>query len=237
MGIFGKVDSDQYETTKPLSVGLGVRYKKVSAKMSLSVPYNGPSFDFELSSYLNRLYFEAYFKYYHNFYVRDTEERNELDMLSSGATMTFVQNYSNHSLSSVIKMDKKQNVSSGSFLYGFGLFYLSLDSKTEPLNNYEGRQRLIYTGPGIGYSYIWVFENGTFLNASFVLFLNAGINTSTGTWSAIPQWEPKIVFGQHHNTWSFNIKMANNTTFILWDTNNHNYINLISLSATFSKRF
>jgi hypothetical protein len=247
IGIFTQADTSQYRTNKPWDIGFGIRYKIFSFKTSFSMPVTNTSldFDFDVTSYFDRAYFEAYFKYYQDFYTISTNEPGGLDTLSAGLMATFVQNYRNHSISSVIKLDKKQNISSGSLLYGLGLFLMSLDSASETINNRDGRQNLIYFGPGIGYSYIWVFENGFFLNASVILLTNAGINISTDKWLFIPHLEPNFVLGYHQTKWSVNIKVINKTTVIVWDTASQrgfngadfNLLTLMTIALTFSKRF
>jgi hypothetical protein len=260
LGLFTQTDTSQYRTNKPWDIGLGLRYKIFSAKISFAIPITAlpnaepsptkssstkPSFDFEFASYFDKMYFEAYIKYYRDYYVRDTSEPGGLDTLSSGVMATYVQNYKNHSMSSVIKLDKKQNISSGSFLYSFGAFLTSLYSTSEKISNYHERQNFIYFGPGIGYSYIWVFENGLFLNASLILLTNAGYNITAEKWLFIPQMEPNFVVGYHQATWSFNIRVMNKTTVLLGNTAflanpvelDFNVLTLMTISIMFSKRF
>ena len=229
-------DNTEHITVRPVNVGFGVRYKNISASASFPIPFKDTSFDLEINPYFERIYYHAYFKYYQDFYKRDQDEKSDLDILSSAITATYVLNHENHSLSSVINLDKKQTVSSGSFLYSFGTFFSSIFSET--IENYhERRQNLLYFGPGIGYSYTFVFENDMFLNLSVVVFTNAGINLNNKEWSFIPQLEPHIVFGQHKKTWSFNIKIANNSEFILGEQSNYDILTLSSISAVLSKRF
>jgi hypothetical protein len=262
-GVLIQTDTSQYGTNKPWNIGLGIRYKIFAASISFPIPVYSidilpitepsatkpssakPSFDFEFASYLDKMYFEAYFKYYRDYYVSDSVEPGGLDTLSSRVMATYVQNHKNHSMSSVFKLDKKQNISSGSLLYSLGAFYTSLYSASEKISNYNERQSFIYFGPGIGYSYIWVFESGMFINASVVLLTNAGYNISSDKWLFIPQLEPNSVFGFHKATWSFNIKVMNNTTVLLVNTDSlsdpveldFNLLTLWTIALTFSKRF
>ena len=229
-------DDTEYITIRPINIGLGFRYKMIAASASFPVPFNNMSFNFEINPYFDRMYYHAYFKYYQDFYRGNQAEKSNLDILSSAITATYVVNHENHSLSSVMNLDKKQTVSSGSFLYSFGAFFSSIFSET--MDNYnERRHNLLYFGPGIGYSYTFVFENDMFLNVSMVIFTNAGININNKEWSFIPQMEPQIVFGQHKKTWSFNIRIANNSEFILRERSNYDILTLSSISAILSKRF
>jgi hypothetical protein len=255
LGLLTQSDASQFRTNKPWNIGIGIRYKIFSIKTSFSIPVTDssvvkpsvskPSFDFEVASYYNRVYFGTYFKYYRDYYVADTDEPVGLDTLSLGFTTTFVQNYKNHSLSSVNLLNKRQNISSGSFLYSLGAFYSSLYSSSEMISDFIEKQNIIYFGQGIGYSYIWAFKSGLFINASLVLFTNAGFNIITNKWLFIPHLEPNFVIGYHQNTWSVNLRIMNKTTVFLkessffvspdeWD---YNLLSLITTTLMFSKRF
>jgi hypothetical protein len=226
----------EFITVTPINIGFGLRYKNLSASFSVPITFNNTSFDFVINPYFDKIYYYAYVKYYHDFYQTDLNEKSNLDILSSAITATYVMNHENHSLSSVINLDKKQTVSSGSLLYSFGAFFSSIFSET--MYNYNGkRHNLIYFGPGMGYSYTFVFDNDMFINVSMVIFTNAGINMNNKEWLFIPQMEPQIVFGRHNKTWSFNIRIANNSEFILREQSNYNILTLSSFSAILSKRF
>jgi hypothetical protein len=240
MGIFGNFNSE-YRTDKPFDIGLGFRYKNISAQLIVPIFFeeflNAWAFDFEIDSYFDNVYYEAYFKSYPYLYIDEPDKQDILSIHSSGIMATFLQNNETHSLSSVIKLDRKQNKSSGSLLYGFGIFHSSLHSPTGALNKFSDRQHLLYFGPGIGYSYTWVFGNDMFFNLSMVLFSNPGININTGNWLFIPQLEPKIVLGHHNDTWSINLKMMNVSKFIVLNKDDLDILTLVSITVMLLKRF
>jgi hypothetical protein len=241
MGIFEDFDSSQYRTDRPFDIGFGIRYKKFSAQVSVSISteelFSTNVFDFEINSYFDNIYFETYFKSYPHLYVEGTNIQSEMSIYSLGIMATFVHNHRNHFLSSVIEMDKKQNNSSGSLLYGFGIFHSSINSTNEAIKKFNEEQHLLYFGPSIGYSYTWVFGNGIFLNTSLVLFANPGININNSKLLFIPKFEPKIVFGHHSNTWSINLKMMDYSAFIIWDKGDFDILTFVSVTIMFSKRF
>lgn len=234
------LDSLEYIAEKPWDIGLGIRYRNISAQISVPLiwdeQFKNMSYDFEIDSYFNKIYYEAYFKHYPELIIQNIYEQNILDIFSSGIMATFIHNNENHSLSSVIKLDKKQEVSSGSLLYGFGLFHYSLYSVSKEINRYNTRQHFIYFGPEIGYSYTWVFQNGLFLNLNCVFFTNPAVNINTGKWLFIPHVQPKIVFGHHDAAWSININMMNNASFIIWNDKDIDSLNLVSVKIMFSRR-
>ena len=241
MAIFNELNHSEYRTDKPFDIGIGIRYKTISAKLSVPVIikefFNNWAFDFEMDSYFDNIFYEAYFKHYPYFYIGDSDIQSDLSIHSSGIMATFIHNHKNHSLNSVTTLDRKQNISSGSLLYGFGVFHSSLYSIDENIKKYDNRQHLLYFGPSIGYSYTWNFTNDIFLNLSLMLFLSPGINITTGQWLFIPQFEPKIKVGHHNNTWSTNLVMKNNANFIIWNKEELDILTLVSVRLMFSKRF
>ena len=222
------LDSLEYLAERPWDIGLGLRYKNISAHISVPLFWGEQlknwSYDFEIDSYFDKVYYEAYFKRYPNLIYEDSNERNKLDIHSSGIMATFIHNNENHSLGSVVKLDKKQETSSGSLLYGFGLFHSSLYSVTKEIERYSDRQHFLYFGPSIGYSYTWVFENGMFLNFNCVFFTNPAININTGKWLFLPHVEPKIVIGHH------------NTALMMWNEKDIDTLVMVSVKIMFSQR-
>ena len=240
MGIFSELNHSEYRTDKPFDIGIGFRYKNISAHISVPIIlddfFDIWAFDFETDSYFDNIFYEAYFKHYPYFYIDDSNLQSELSIHSSGLMATFIHNHENHSLTSVTTLDRKQYISSGSLLYGFGVFHSSIFSAEASLKKYNERQHLLYFGPSIGYSYTWVFGYGVFLNSSLVFFANPGMNISTGSWLFFPQFEPKIVLGHHNNTWSTNLIMKNNAKFIMLNKDDIDILTLVSITITFSKR-
>jgi hypothetical protein len=228
-----------YRTDKPWDIGFGLRYKDFSFSIIFPIPYDGllisPNFDFEVNSFFDTFFLEGYLKYYPNLYFNDTGMDSGFEIHSAGIMANFLYNHENHSLSSIINLNKKQNKSSGSLLYGFGIYHSSLYSEDED-DYYSERQHIIYMGPTVGYSYTFVFNNGVFLNTSIIFKANAGVNIIDEKWIFIPQTEPKIIFGCHRNTWSFNLKLMNNVAFLLWNINEFDSLNLITINFMFSKR-
>jgi len=241
MAIFNEINHLEYRTDKPFDIGIGLRYKTISAKLSVPILINqlfkNWAFDFEMDSYFDNVFYEAYFKHYPYFYIGDSNIQSELSIHSSGLKATFIHNHENHSLTSFTTLDRKQNISSGSLLYGFGIFHSSLYSIDMSIKKFDNRQHLLYFGPSIGYSYTHVFSNGIFINPSLLLFTSPGINITTGKWLFIPQLEPKIVIGHHNSTWSTNLIMKNNADFIIWNKDDLDILTLVSVTLMFSKRF
>jgi hypothetical protein len=241
MGIFYQ-QSAGYSTDKPWDIGLGIRYKNLEAQAYIPISFNDDSFDLALNFYFKKMYYETYIKRYTSFYINSDDETAKhenarLDIMSSGIMAGWIHNYENHSLRSVFSLSEKQTASSGSFLYGFGVFYSSIYSQNMAMPRYNERQHIVYFGPTAGYSYTWIFKHGIFLNLALNLGANLGININDTKTLFIPQINPKISLGHHNTSWSINAVMGCNASLLLWDIGNFDTITPATMGITFSKRF
>ncbi|GMO70317.1 MAG: hypothetical protein Ta2A_18890 [Treponemataceae bacterium] len=196
------------------------------------------------------MYYEIFFKRYDNFYLDNGEEtlarkNTGLDIMSSGIMAGWIHNHKNHSLRSVFTLSEKQTVSSGSFLYGFGVFYTSIRfnssinylPQNETMTRYNKRQHIVYFGPTAGYSYTWILPHDMFLNLGLIVGANLGVTINDAKILFVPQINPKITFGHHNTSWSVNAVMGCNTSILLWDKDNFDIVVPATMSVTFSKRF
>jgi hypothetical protein len=239
IGIFTQEQTQGFRTDEPWRIGLGFRYKKFSANFSVPINFKFNSFDVELNSYFEKIYYEAFLKRYQSYFNdNENEPKNAgLDIMSAGITAGWIHNNQNHSLSSVYSLNEKQNISSGSFLYGFGVYYTSLYSDNAAIKHYSERTHIIHFGPTAGYSYTWVLSNDIFINMGIHIGANLGINTTENKVLFIPQIKPKISFGHHNRTWSINAVMGSNAAILLRDLNNFDILAPSTITVTFSKRF
>ncbi|GMO52067.1 MAG: hypothetical protein Pg6C_17350 [Treponemataceae bacterium] len=239
IGIFKQEQTQGFKTDMPWRIGLGFRYKKFSAFFSVPINFKFNSFDVELNSYFEKLYFESYLKRYKNYYdTKENENKNiGLDIISAGILAGWIHNNQNHSLSSVYSLNEKQNISSGSFLYGFGVYYTSLYSDNMEINRYNERNHILHFGPTAGYSYTWVLSYDIFINIGINIGANLGINTTENKILFIPQVKPKVSFGHHNRTWSINAVMGNNAAILLRNFDEFDVVAPATITVTFSKRF
>jgi hypothetical protein len=229
-----------YNTDRPLDIGLNFRYKGLAASVYIPVNFKFTSFDTALNLYFQKMYFETSFKRYENFYPgEDTGEYANagLDIMSSGILAGWIHNYKKYSLRSTFTLSERQIVSGGSFLYGFGTFYISVLSKNGTLPRYNERQHIVYFGPTGGYSYTWILPADLFLNADINIGANLGIAINEPEVLFIPQINPRIAFGHHHTSWSINAVMGCNASLLLWDKEDMDILVPATMSITFSKRF
>jgi hypothetical protein len=239
---FAQKDEGQYVSQSPWSVGLGIRYKNLSARLFLPLWFDNNPFDIQVNSYYDKVYYELFCRQYKKFHNEDSDTGHEyretgLDILSAGMLAGWIQNNKRHSLSSVYNLDKKQTESSGSFLYGFGVFYTTIHSTGEYNTNYSERKHLIYFGPAAGYSYTWVFPHAIFCNVNLTAGLNMGINAASGTILFVPQIMPKFAVGYHNKSWSVNIIGGCTYTNILWPDSGFDSLLSAAMTLAFSRRF
>jgi hypothetical protein len=240
---FIQEQSAQYTTDRPWALGLGLRYKDISAAFYLPSFYafkDNPfeSFDIQLASYFESIYYEAFCKRYQGFTAGEAGDKNiDLSVFSSGIQTGWIQNNRRHSLSAAYDLDCKQLSSSGSAIFGFGVFYTSILSDDKNMQRFNNKQHFIYFGPNVGYSYTFIFANNIFLNMNLVIGLDAGININTNKWLFIPLIMPKISFGHHNNTWSINVTASCDYSVFLWNNNTIDNLIPATMVITFSKRF
>jgi hypothetical protein len=237
IGIFAQGNSLSYRTDEPWRIGLGFRYKKIAAQFYIPLSFDINSFDLEFNSYSEKMYIELFLKHYRSFYENDGYDDAGLDVMAAGITAGWIYNYKNHSLSSVYHLDRKQNISSGSFIYGFGVFYTSIYSENNDIKQYAERKHIIHFGPMAGYSYIWILPHDMFISTSITAGADFGVSAAGEELLFIPQIKPKISFGHHNRAWSINVVTACNSTVLLWDGNKSDLLAPSTMTVTFSKRF
>ncbi|QQO08740.1 DUF4421 family protein [Breznakiella homolactica] len=234
-----------YEADKPWALGLGLRYKSLSASFSIPLykisgrePFS--TFDFRMNSYPGKFYYSLFCMRYQDFYRdADTSDVRDTDMqlFSAGITGGWVMNHKNHSLGAVYNLSGRQEKSSGSPLLGFGVFYTSLHSRDGALEQYRDKDRLVSFGPSAGYSYTFVFPRNFFLNLMAAAEVNAGISVDRKTWHFMPQIMPRISFGYNHTSWSLNFVGDCRFLLILRNPERPDGLLTSSMTINFSYRF
>jgi hypothetical protein len=239
MGVFRLQEISRYKTDIPWELGVGFRYRKISARIAVPVSFDKTSFDFQINAYHEKMFVELFLKRYRYFYHEDDIEQNNagLDIGAGGITAGWIQNNERHSLASVFNLDRKQNISNGSFLYGAGVFYTAIYSENKDIAHYHERQTLFYFGPVAGYSYTWVLPHDMFINTGINIGFNMGINMRENSVLFIPQFRPKLSFGHHNDTWSVNMIVSAHSAILLWERDISDTFVPATVTLNFSKRF
>jgi hypothetical protein len=239
---FSQENDRQYVSQSPWAIGLGIRYKNISARIFLPLWFENNPFDIQVNSYYEKIYYEAFFKQYKEFHneaiAGESEYENAgLNITSGGILAGWIQNNTRHSLNAVYNLAERQTESSGSFLYGFGVFYTSIHSTGEDDARYSKKQHLVYFGPSAGYSYTWVFSHDIFCNVNLTAGLNMGVNAASGLVRFVPQIMPKFAVGHHGKSWSVNVIGGCTYTGISLNRGGSDFLLAATMTLAFSKRF
>jgi len=227
-------------TNRPLDLGIGLSLFSFSIGFTLTLPFydrdywKSQSFDISFNNFnkKNTSFSEGYFKYYRGFH--DAIEGDiPLEIINAGLSRTFIFN-KNHSLRSIYNLDGRQTVSNGSFLIGVGAFFSSIYSESEILSYYSKRQNTFYTGPSLGYSYIWILKDNFFLN----VLSTFGANLIIHDWEASFGFQalPKFSFGYNSKTWSASIYINASYLYARLDEDMEYHIVTGNAGLTFIKR-
>ena len=203
------LNNHEFETNRPLDIGIGFGYKDFSFDFYMRTPflYNqdySKSQSFDVGSiyfYEDSCYFDGYIKYYNGF-IDNTGKEINLKIYNIGVSGEYIFN-KDHSIRSVYNLDRKQLESNGSFLIGGGIFIISINSDNDYINDYYDRKIIYYFGPNIGYSYTFIIVDNFFINLLFTFGINCIINKEEVSFGL--QTFPKLSFGYHGKTWSMNI--------------------------------
>jgi len=249
---FYQSDSFVCRGNKPLDLGLEIRYKKFELGFNIELPFlyeyyypRSESFDINTKYIGERVVTNINFSKYSSFYIdeyQDMGKEVDLDIMSTGFSVYWILDHEKHSLRGVYKLDRKQTVSSGSPLIGFGGYYNSIHSNDNKLPGYEDKQHFIYLSPLAGYSYVWIFGSGLFLNIDITVGANHGLHINERKFVLMPMAFPNMTFGYHFNTWSVNASVGANMYLAIQSFNNENidWHQLLKINAVLlnvSKRF
>ncbi|QQO10004.1 DUF4421 family protein [Breznakiella homolactica] len=238
---------DEYTSNRPIDIGIGATYKRISLGFSISIPFlynhefsKTDSFDFSVSYFGNILAVEAFCRKYEGFHLEEGTaniDETDLALFSAGVSGMYIFNNEVHSLRAAYTLNRMQTVSSGGALLGFGMFYTSIHSEDGLIGRYSEKMHYIHFGPNAGYSYTWIFKNNFFININAVIGINAGVCVTNGEWFFSPQVLPKFSAGHHGGTWSVNVAFTGNFLGIIRDSSVSDSILSGKTSITFSKRF
>lgn len=211
------------QTNNPVEVGLGLGFGDFSFDFQYALPFTkddrssaSQSFDFSTSYFPGNFWIEAWIKYYNRFSYNDEENENnveiELQFANYGSRVLYILNGEKHSPRAAYYLDRKQNISSGSILWGADIQRASMknDGETDFLAKWE---HLDYAGPQLGASYTFLFNNPKyFMNIFGVLGVNFGYNERKELSVFLPETIIKMAFGYAGDYWAWNTVFSAATT-------------------------
>lgn len=241
---FNKTSNITYRSNAATNLGAGVTYRNLSANLSAGFAFlnNGieargktTSLDFQFHFFLKNWISDLLFLHYKGFYAApgsysspgDYYYRPDIRLNLVGLTAYHVQNAQRFSYRSAFYQNEWTRKSSGTLLYGGGVYFEKIHSEDSSLIPAEDSHlypnfsdfHYISFGPGIGYAYTVVIKKHFYVLGSAIV--NGNINFSTGKNGSINNkkisFEPGLNFktaaGYGGNAWNVSLSYAGN---ILW---------------------
>jgi hypothetical protein len=235
-----------YRSNATTNLGIGVTYRNISANVSTGFGFlnNGieergktTSFDFQFHFFMQHWISDLLILHYKGFYATpgsypyepagDYYYRPDIGLNLLGLTAYHVQNAQRFSYRSAFNQNEWIKKSSGTLLYGGGVYFERINSKDSGLIPSKSSKlfpnfsdfHYISFGPGIGYAYTMVIKKHFYVLASAII--NGNINFSTSENGSInannTSFQPGISFktaaGYGGNVWNISLSYAGN---ILW---------------------
>ncbi|ULQ60337.1 DUF4421 domain-containing protein [Brucepastera parasyntrophica] len=249
---FARFSHDEIEDTafysnRPLDIGIGFGYKKLSLKLSINIPFThnlnfakSESIVGQLHYYGEKMHIEFSLKNYLGMHPsRNSSSSREIDLqlLTAGVFSQYIFNHRAHSLRAAYSLNERQKKSSGSFLVGGSVFYASVLSQDAAIETYSERKQFIHFGPNAGYSYSWIFGKDFFLNAFFSLGLHTELELGSNTVYFSPAVFPSLSFGYHQEKWSVALSATSSLLLFRTDGDIHDMLLTCTARLVFVKRF
>jgi hypothetical protein len=237
-----------YRSNASTNLGVGVTYKNLSANFSTAFGFlnNGieergktSALDFQFHFFLQKWVSDLLFLHYKGFYAvpgNYADEfpnhyyyRPDIDMNLIGFTAYRVQNFKKFSYRSGFYQNEWIRKSSGTFLYGGGIYHQSIHSDDSslipqsvaahfPEANFTDFHFISF-GPGIGYAQTIVIKKHFYVLASAII--NGNINFSTyknGSNNNETSFEPGLNFktaaGYGGAVWNASLSWAGNILLV-----------------------
>jgi len=224
----------------PVFLGFSFGYKDYTLFFSVAQTYTytpgpgtRPAFDVSLGLYQKRWFEELSFKFYDDFKTEDAPFA--MRYISGALSGEYVFNADAFSLPAVFRLNRVQRESAGSFIAGGNVRFFSLQS--DGLEKFHAGAWYVCAGPNAGYSYTFVTGSAFFVNLYALGGVNLGLEPAQyeAVFSAFVN--PKITFGRHFKTWSFNFVTQIDYSVFVFDGGNYHTFFYGAASPGVSKRF
>ncbi|WP_430900600.1 MULTISPECIES: DUF4421 domain-containing protein [unclassified Paraflavitalea] len=261
----------QYRPNTNLNLGLGATYRGLTINLGYGLKFLNKDSDKGTTKYLDlqsHLYgkkwridgFGQFYKGYflfpkgtaassvNSYYIRPDIAVNEL-----GVSAYYILNHRKYSYRAAFIQDEWQKKSSGSLLVG-GVFVAGrvkgdsafVPSSRASLYEQAAIRYLSYVqaGPGIGYSYTWVYKEHWYATGSGTISIDLGtVNERTNqvkyhTWRLAPDLLIRLVAGYNSADWGLSFSWVSNTNGIRGIHRTSSYsVNTGNYRFTLSRKF
>lgn len=246
---FNKKSDIQYRSNSTTNLGAGITYKNLSGNFGTGFGFlnNGikkrgktTALDFQFHFFLPKWTSDLLFLRYKGFYITPSGYpfelpnnyyyRPDVSLNVMGLSAYRVKNFGKFSYRSAFFQNEWIRKSSGTLLYGGGVYYESINSNDSSLipskvaglfpdsnfNNFH----FISFGPGAGYAYTFVLKKHFYVLGSAII--NGNINFSTDENGSVKNkrtgFEPGINFktaaGYGGAVWNASLSWAGNVAFV-----------------------
>ena len=238
-----------YRSNATTNLGAGVTYKNLSVNLSAGFGFlnNGiekrgktTALDFQFHFFLQKWTSDLLFLHYKGFYAAPENSpyelpenyyyRPDISLNLTGFTAYRIQNFRKFSYRSAFYQNEWIRKSSGTLLYGGGIYYENINSDDSSLipskvaeffpNSNFYNFHFISVGPGVGYAYAVVIKKHFYVLGSAII--NGNINFSTDENESIKNketsFEPGINFktaaGYGGAVWNVSLSWAGNVLLV-----------------------
>ncbi|NDV69178.1 DUF4421 family protein [Dysgonomonas sp. 25] len=217
---YGKIE-DSFNSNNPMSVGVGITWKKVSVSGSVSIsPLRDKkrgktkSFDFQHHYYGQKFVSDIFVQHYEGFYQKDDETNDvlaicpDINVTRYGGSGQYIFNNKRFSYTAAFNNNARQIRSAGSFHLGGNVFYTRITSDSSLVYKDNYKQKNLQVGIVGGYTHSW-FIKRWYITAS----LTAGVNLGTDNISEFyrskvnvyPSVLPRIAAGYYGDDWTVSV--------------------------------
>lgn len=248
----------EYKPNSPLNIGLGFSYKKIgfSASYGVNLAENKSkgktkAFELQYHYYGHKIMFDLFFHNYNGFYIDHGDRKNnvyvhrpDMKLLQLGFFGQYVFNGDKFSYNAAFDQNEKQQLSSGSFQVGVGLYYNQVRSdSTLSLNTSLQSQTKIdnvQLGLSVGYAHTWVISR-FHITAALAVGCNIGVldinHYKSNGLDVYPSIFPRFAAGYNTKSWGVNVQAYTNILYTTLTKESKMSLYTGNGQLTFIKRF
>jgi len=232
-----------YRPNTTLNMGVGATYRSVTLNLAYGFGFLNKDhskgktkyLDLQTHLYSRKLAIDLSGQFYKGYYSNNKATgypgkenyyvRQDMGIALLGASVYRIMNDQKFTFRAAILQSEWQQKSAGSLLIGAEIFYGAIhgDSAFVPAL-FSGRYlqegihkiHLFKVGPGVGYTYSFVYDKNFYLTWALSANVNAGIvhefsnNGSQDRFTVSPNYTYRFALGYNSSVWAFNLMLVGN---------------------------
>jgi hypothetical protein len=245
-----------YRPNTTLNMGVGATYRAITLNLAYGFGFlnndaaKGKTnyLDLQTHFYTRQLAIDLSGQFYRGYYLNNRSTgypgkddyylRPDIGVALIGGSIYYIVNSRNFSLRAATLQSEWQTKSAGSMLIGAEIYYGAVpgDSAFVPAlftgrYDQEGIKKvhLFKVGPGIGYTYTFVYDKHFYLTWGLSANINAGVaveysdTASKKRFTASPNYNYRFALGYNSSVWAFNVMLVGNEINFKGASSPHNY--------------